>query len=189
MYSLMGAARLAAESDHETPLTEIIDNGVRAAPDVGVLATRASEPDDHVGQIGQIDQVDHIAPVDPVDPVAPAPRRIAIMVWHYHDDDIAGPDAAVKLAIRNLPAEATQAKVTHYRIDQTHSNAYAEWQRMGSPVAPTEKQYAALQKASELATLEGESESAPARIAIANGVATLDFTLPRQAVSLLVVEW
>ena len=161
MYSLMDANQLNAVSDCETPLDEIIAKGVRGAPDVGVIATRAPES-------------------------GPGAHRIAIMAWHYHDDDIAGPNAAVKLAIRGLPAGVREAKVTHYRIDQNHSNAYAEWLRMGSPVAPNEKQYAALQKASDLATLEGS----PAGVAVASdGSATLDFALPRQAVSLVVVEW
>jgi xylan 1,4-beta-xylosidase len=107
------------------------------------------------------------------------------MVWHYHDDDVAGPDAAVTLAVGGLPAGVTAAKLTHYRIDQQHSNPYAEWLRMGSPIAPNEKQYAALEKSSELATLA----ETPATIAVQNTTAQLTFALPRQAVSLLVLEW
>jgi len=114
-----------------------------------------------------------------------APGQVAIMVWHYHDDDVSGPDAAVTLAMTGLPAEVASATVTHYRIDQQHSNAYAEWLRMGSPIAPDPAQYAALQKASELATLEGS----PAAIGVAGGKATVAFTLPRQGVSLVVVRW
>ncbi len=30
--------------------------------------------------------------------------RLAVMVWHYHDDDVPGPDAAVELAVAGLPA-------------------------------------------------------------------------------------
>jgi xylan 1,4-beta-xylosidase len=112
-------------------------------------------------------------------------RKITVMVWHYHDDDVAGPDAVVSLALAGLPADVTSAKLTHYRIDQNHSNAYAEWLRLGSPVAPDPKQYAALEQAGNLATLE----DAPASVALANGKATLEFKLPRQGVSLVVVEW
>jgi xylan 1,4-beta-xylosidase len=154
MFAQMGPERLPATSSAQIPLTEIVDKGVRTAPDVGVLASRAS-------------------------------KQIAVMVWHYHDDDVAGPDAAVKLALAGLPADLKAAKLTHTRIDQQHSNAYAEWLRMGSPVAPNETQYAQLEKVSELTPLTG----APATVAIANGAATLDFTLPRQCVSLLVVSW
>jgi len=75
--------------------------------------------------------------------------------------------------------------VTHYRIDDRHSNAYAEWRRMGSPVAPDPAQYAAMQRASELDMLE----SSPATVALSHGKATLEFTLPRQGVSLVVLQW
>ncbi|HLP26393.1 MAG TPA: beta-xylosidase, partial [Acidobacteriota bacterium] len=112
-------------------------------------------------------------------------NRVAIMVWHYHDDDVPGADAAVQLALGGLPAELTQARLTHYRIDQHHSNSYAEWLRMGSPVAPNPEQYAALQKASSLTPLA----DAPMTVAVTHGAASLKFQLPRQAVSLLLVEW
>jgi xylan 1,4-beta-xylosidase len=154
MYALMGPERLRATSTGAVPLTDIVNRGVRDAPDVGVLASRA-------------------------------PHRVAVMVWHYHDDDIAGPDAAISLALAGLPVHLTRAKLTHHRIDQDHSNAYAAWLRLGSPVAPDAKQYAALEQAGNLATLAG----APAVVTVTAGQATLDFALPRQAVSLLVLEW
>jgi xylan 1,4-beta-xylosidase len=112
-------------------------------------------------------------------------KRLAVMLWHYHDDDIAGPAAAVNYAVKGLPANVTTAKVTHYRIDDMHSNAFAEWKRMGSPIAPNRDQYTAMQKASELAVL---AES-PSTVSIANGQTMLRFALPRQAVSLVVLEW
>ena len=56
---------------------------------------------------------------------------------------------------------------------------------MGAPIAPNSEQYAALQNASALATLADSLST----VAIANGTATLRFPLPRQAVSLLVLEW
>jgi xylan 1,4-beta-xylosidase len=154
MYALMGPERVRATSSSEVPLETIVKVGVRATPDVGVLASRA-------------------------------PGQVAIMVWHYHDDDVSGPDAAVTLALTGLPARVAGATVTHYRIDQQHSNAYAEWRRMGSPIAPDPAQYAAMQRASELATLQGS----PSTLGLEGGKATLAFTLPRQGVSLLVVRW
>ncbi len=154
MYALMGTERLPAESTAAIPLTQIIDQGVRGAPDVGALASRA-------------------------------PLRVAVMVWHYHDDDVAGPDAAVRLAVDGLPTRLKQARLTHYRIDQRHGNAYAEWLRMGSPVAPNEAQYAQLEKASALTSLA----EAPATVALSGGQAALAFALPRQGVSLLLLSW
>lgn len=110
-------------------------------------------------------------------------RQLSIMVWHYHDDDVAGPDAAVEIAIAGLGRATGPATLTHYRIDGNHSNSYAAWQRLGSPLAPNDKQYAELEKAGRLAPL-----APPETINVANGTATLKFTLPRQGVSLLVLE-
>jgi xylan 1,4-beta-xylosidase len=110
-------------------------------------------------------------------------RRLYILVWHYHDDDVPGPDAAVTLAVDGLPAAAGSVRLTHHRIDATHSNAFTAWQRMGSPAAPTPEQYAALVAAGGLQQL-----APPADVPVHDGQVTLDFNLPRQAVSLLELE-
>ena len=61
-------------------------------------------------------------------------ERLCAMLWHYHDDDVPGPDAQVELTIKGLAAGAAQLR--HYRIDETHSNAFSAWKRMGSPQQP-----------------------------------------------------
>src|SRR5690606_35819668 len=76
----------------------------------------------------------------------------AVMVWNYHDDDLAAPDAPIRLAVRNLPAE--RVLVHHYRIDQENSNSYALWLKMGSPQQVSREQYAQLERAGKLAMLE-----------------------------------
>ena len=108
---------------------------------------------------------------------------LAVMVWHYHDDDVAGPEADVTLALAGLPAAASGARITHYRVDDTHGNAYAEWKRMGSPIAPNDAQYARLLEASKLATME------PPAARMTGAVSELTFRLPRQGVSLVVLDW
>ena len=110
-------------------------------------------------------------------------RKLAVMVWHYHDDDVAGPDAAVDLALAGLPAAAARRTLTHYRVDETHSNAYGAWKRMGSPIAPNDAQYARLLEASKLATIEPPTSRAT------GAVSELTFRLPRQGVSLVVLDW
>lgn len=112
-------------------------------------------------------------------------HRLAVLLWHYHDDDVRGPDAAVEFDVSGLPAALASARSTHYRIDENHSNAFAVWKQLGSPVAPSQAQYDAMKKASELATLA----EAPAGVPVAAGRASLRFALPRQAVSLVVLEW
>jgi xylan 1,4-beta-xylosidase len=153
MFSRMSGNRVAVESTAAVPLDTILRSGVREVPDVTGFASYDATT-----------------------------KRTAIMVWHYHDDDLPGPDAAVELALSGLSGE--EASLNHYRIDEQHSNAFAEWQRMGSPVAPDLREYARLQESSNLVGLEG----APATVAVQNGTATIHFNLPRQGVSLLLVE-
>jgi xylan 1,4-beta-xylosidase len=112
------------------------------------------------------------------------PRKLSVLVWHYHDDDVPGPSAAVTLSVGGLPLAAGQARLRHYRIDETHSNSYAAWKRMGSPIAPNAQQYAALEAAGRLAEMED-----PPTARTDGGRATLALALPRQAVSLVVLEW
>jgi xylan 1,4-beta-xylosidase len=114
-----------------------------------------------------------------------ADRKLCVMVWHYHDDDVPGPAAKVELALSGLPAAAKQLKLQHYRIDENHSNAFTVWQKMGSPKQPSEQQQAELLAASKLQTLE----DAPATVETSAGSGKLTMDLPRQGVSLSVLTW
>jgi xylan 1,4-beta-xylosidase len=107
-----------------------------------------------------------------------------VLVWHYHDDDVQGPPAEVELVLSNLPLRTATARLRHFRIDGDHSNAFAAWRRMGSPPKPTPAQYAQLERAGQLGSL-GATE----KVNLKDASARLRFTLPRQAVSLLVLEW
>jgi xylan 1,4-beta-xylosidase len=111
-------------------------------------------------------------------------KTISILVWHYHDDDIPGPTAEVSLQLTGFPENISTAKLAHFRIDQTHSNAFAEWQRMGSPQSPTPDQYTRLEKSGQLEPLE-----AARTIKISGAQTTIKIQLPRQAVSLLQLTW
>ena len=111
-------------------------------------------------------------------------KKLAVLVWHYHDDDVPGPGAAVELQLDHLPFARGSARLTQYRIDADHSNSYEMWKRMGSPQQPTDDQYQQLQKAGQLAEL-----GKPEALRIKDGVAVIHLRLPRQAVSLLVVTW
>jgi xylan 1,4-beta-xylosidase len=111
-------------------------------------------------------------------------NTLTAMVWHYHDDDVPGPDADIKLSFENLPVQTGRARIEHYRIDEEHSNAYTAWLRMGSPKQPTDTQYAELDKADQLAKLD----NAAAEANLEDGKATVGFNLPRKGVSLLVIN-
>ena len=76
-----------------------------------------------------------------------------------------------------------QAKLTHFRMDETHSNAFAVWKAMGSPQQIDGDDYRRLEQAGQLAVIEErEVEGSGGQIA-------LQLTLPRQGVSLLRLEW
>ena len=109
--------------------------------------------------------------------------QLFVFVWHYHDDDLPGPDAEVELALNGLPWPDGETRLQHFRIDAGHSNAFAEWQRIGSPPQPSPEQYAQLEKAGQLTSL-----GVPQTVRFASGGTTVRFKLPRQAVSLLVFE-
>ena len=121
----------------------------------------------------------------PADVGAQATRagdRFCVLVWHYHDDDVRGADADVTLQLRGLPKSLAHAGLKRYVIDEEHSNSFVVWQRMGSPAQPTAEQFAQLEKAGRLAALD------PAESVLIDAADTIQFKLPRQAVTLLVFE-
>lgn len=111
-------------------------------------------------------------------------REAAVMVWNYHDDDVAAPDSMVRLMISGVPSSAQRVLIKHYRIDRQHSNSYTVWQRMGAPQNPTMEQYAQLEAAGQLELL-----TSPEWMKTAGGKVEVSFSLPHQAVSLISVSW
>ncbi len=113
-----------------------------------------------------------------------ADKKLCVLVWHYHDDDVSGPDAAVSLTIPGLPIADGKATITHYRVDETHGNSFTLWKALGEPQKPTPAQYAELEAAGKLASLAPATETT-----VTDNHAAVDFKLPRQGVSLIVLEW
>jgi xylan 1,4-beta-xylosidase len=109
--------------------------------------------------------------------------RLSILAWHYHDDDLPGPDAEVTLELTGLTPAGSPVLLHHYRIDRLHSNAFEAWKRMGSPQQPTPAQYAELSQSGKLATLDLRGGAR-----VEGGKLKLTMLLPRQAVSLLQFE-
>lgn len=110
--------------------------------------------------------------------------RAAVMVWNYHDDDLPASPARVKVVITGIPRGTRRVLLEHYRIDDTHSNAYTVWRQMGSPQSPTPEQYHELLAAGQLNRLKS-----PEWLDLDQGKATVEMELPRQAISLLRLEW
>jgi xylan 1,4-beta-xylosidase len=115
LFSRLGTEQVAATSSGEVALEQIVMNGVRGAPDVGVLAARSRS------------------------------GSVQILLWHYQDDDVPGPAAEVQLVVCGLATgpgrhsgHGLQAR--SWRVDHQNGNAFASWQAMGSPLRPTGQQ-------------------------------------------------
>lgn len=113
-----------------------------------------------------------------------ADRQAAVMVWNYHDDDLPAPAAKVNVTIAEIPAGVRRVMLEHYRIDETHSNAYTVWKEMGSPQSPSAEQYARLKQAGQLELL-----TSPQWLDVDGDKVTVEMELPRQATSLLRLQW
>jgi len=110
-------------------------------------------------------------------------EHVKILLWNYHDDLVETRPAPVHLRVRLPEGFGPKAQLTHYRIDDTHSNAYAKWIESGKPQKPSPEMVAQLKTAMQLATLEP-----PRLLETGDGDVTLSFELPRFALSLLILE-
>jgi xylan 1,4-beta-xylosidase len=111
-------------------------------------------------------------------------HEAAVMIWNYHDDDLPADDAQVTVTVAGVPAGVRRVRLEHFRIDETHSNAYTAWKAMGSPQEPTPEQYSKLKEAGQLELL-----GSPEWVDVRAGDVTIATQLPRQAISLLHLEW
>jgi xylan 1,4-beta-xylosidase len=113
-----------------------------------------------------------------------AGRGLSILAWNYDDDAVPTPPAEIDLHIDGLPHALNRVRIMHYRVGQDHSNAFTVWKALGSPQHPSSAQIAKLKAADQLQLLRP-----PAWAEAQAGQADLSFTLPRQALSLIRVEW
>lgn len=107
---------------------------------------------------------------------------VQVLLYCHHDDWDVAREFDIDMTVGPLPFEGS-ARVTHYRIDATHSNAYAEWERQGRPNYPTPEQYAAIKARDGLEVCE-----APRTVNLADGRFLHRFPMPTHAISLLLIE-
>jgi xylan 1,4-beta-xylosidase len=110
-------------------------------------------------------------------------RSIAVMIWHYHDDDLPGTAAEIALQIEGAPA-STKMRQQHFGVDPTTSNSYSPWLKMGSPQPPTPAQYAELERAGKLQSIATDTIGTAA-----DGRVVVRLTVRRQGVSLIKLSW
>lgn len=111
-------------------------------------------------------------------------RKAAVMVWNYHDDYEPAGASLTTITAQGIPAGVGRVLVMHYRIDDTHSNAYSVWMAMGSPQHPTTEQYELLKSRAGLELL-----SSPAWMDVKDGQVSVTTNMPRQSVSLVLLSW
>ncbi len=104
-------------------------------------------------------------------------HELNVLLWNYHDDDVAAPSTDIVVSVSGLPARGV--RVQEFRMDRDHSNAYAVWQAMGSPQHLTAAQQRQLIRSGKLQMAE--------QIRLQNAV--LRLALPRQGVALLHFSW
>jgi xylan 1,4-beta-xylosidase len=106
----------------------------------------------------------------------------AILLWNYHDADTVRINEKLNLLVSHIPAATVS--VTRYLVDETHSNSYEVWKKLGSPQQPTSAQIATLEKAGQLQTA-GKQE----KVKVEKGSVMLNVLLKGQAVELLKLSW
>jgi xylan 1,4-beta-xylosidase len=153
MFGMLDDERVEAASSAMLATEDVVRNGVRGQPDVGVIAAHGD-------------------------------RRVEVMVWNYHDDDLPAPDASIDLNVDGLPAAARYAVIEHFRIDGTHSNAFTTWKEMGSPESLSADQKKKLERDGQVQLLDS-----PQSKLVENGKMHLQFALRRQGVSLVRLKW
>lgn len=151
MFGMMKGKRVEVNSNRMYPLLTIRDSGVR-------------KQTTDIGAIAAKDK-----------------RTATVMMWNYHDDDVAGEVENVKLEIMGIPS--TNIKLQEYRIDKDHSNSYELWKGMGSPQQPTKEQIAQLEKAGQLEQTAIKNEKSN------NGKLRLNVPLPRQGIVFYKIQW
>jgi len=110
-------------------------------------------------------------------------QSVKILIWNYHDYLVPTEPAPIRLKVKLSPDFGSKARVIHYRIDDTHSNAHTKWLESGSPQNPDAQMLAKLKAAMELELLE------PAKlIDIMDSEVMLEFELPRFGLSLVILN-
>jgi xylan 1,4-beta-xylosidase len=112
---------------------------------------------------------------------AAGPEGVQVLVYNHHDNWDMDETAQVELELVNLPAGSV--RVTHYRVDEEHSNAYAEWVRQGKPMYPAGAQQEAIQARAGLELFEE-----PCTAAAPDGRLKLSFPMPTHSISLITIE-
>jgi xylan 1,4-beta-xylosidase len=123
--------------------------------------------------------------VDAMATISAAGDEIQIIVYNYYKAiDSSGAAESVNLTVSNIPATLAgkEVFVTHFRVDQTHSNPYNVWATTQSKTKnPTEEQWQEMRKEQHLALMEPVSKKT------LDATYTATLSLPRQSASMIIL--
>ena len=105
-------------------------------------------------------------------------RKLNVLLWHYHDDDIRGPEADVSLSVGLIDGQALKTCRQH-RVDEAHGNPFKTWLAMGSPKQPSDDQI------KQLKAVAAATEAETPTLNVSQDSVKLNVRLPRQSVVLL----
>ena len=122
----------------------------------------------------------------------PSDDQFALLLYRSRDDFMRAGCDTVQLTLRHLPFE--EARLVHYRLDETHANPFRVWEEMGdrgdvsvaqarAPLLPTPEQLEQLRDHQELPLAEPLQT-----VQVSRGEVPLAFDLPLPAVSLLLLS-
>ena len=111
-------------------------------------------------------------------------KRLTVLVSHFNGEQWQnkGPAAEVELRVSTPWTEEREATVTHWRIDETHSNTCTVFRAMGSPKEPTPEQIEQIRARMDLETVE------PAKRMRVGPALTMPISLPCNGVSLIEIS-
>jgi xylan 1,4-beta-xylosidase len=108
-------------------------------------------------------------------------NKIQVMIYNYNEsvDD----EELKKVQLSVVLPSSGPYKLSHYRIDENHSNAYTIWKSMGKPYNPSETQIKQIKDRQRLELFEPER-----LIKVKNNKATIPVEMPHHSVSLFVFD-
>jgi xylan 1,4-beta-xylosidase len=123
--------------------------------------------------------------VDAMATISAAGDELQIIVYNYYSDiGSSGNAESVNLTVSNIPATLAgkEVFVTHFRVDETHSNPYNVWATtQGKTKNPTEAQWQEMRKEQHLALMEPVSKET------LDTTYTATLSMPRQSASMVIL--
>jgi xylan 1,4-beta-xylosidase len=107
--------------------------------------------------------------------------NIQIMIYNYNQDVKDRELRKVELSVI-LPSSKSY-RLTHYRIDENHSNGYSVWKSLGKPLTPSDYQMNQIKSRQGLELYEPEKIIKPK-----NNIVMVPLEMPHHSVSLMVFE-